>query len=225
MPKSVSISPPSPGRGKRTLILGAVLAAAVILDTIFFFVMNSADAALFFRFQGSFFLVQVLLLVIAPAIGITGWRMASMDLKMIREGKVNTASLAVTKAGKKLNSAGAILGMGIAFIGVLMLFSSARLGNVKDAMMNHMTDLGTTAYRYRNLPASSGGGGGVYSGFVIPDNLSKDEYGVYTGTVVHPDTIRFRAHTTLGFEGTITVTIDSQGKQASPWMYDGDFSY
>ncbi len=223
-------SPPSSttdAASKKTLILalGVFVFIVIISDIVLLVLMRSPDLRFYFRLQDSFLVIQIFLLIVGTALALTAWLTANKDLKRIQDGVIPVSAKGGTKTGKILGFLGTFLSPAMAVIGLLFLFTSARIGAVRDAMKGDLDNLTRSAYEYRSRPAADGGGGGTFVGYTIPGSLSVTDYAKYFAAVVHPDTVQLTAETTLNFPGTITIMIDSTGKRAGPWSYTGNFQF
>lgn len=111
--------------------------------------------------------------------------------------------------------------VGIAIAVGILLFSSGSVSSNKEAMINDLSNIASHAYQYKLRLGSMGGGGGRYSGYIIPSKLSSNEDGTFT-TSVQPQSITFTATSAQGY-GTVQVLLDSTGKLNS-FTYTGDFN-
>ncbi|HEX9615022.1 MAG TPA: hypothetical protein VGA55_05930, partial [Bacteroidota bacterium] len=94
----------------------------------------------------------------------------------------------------------------------------------EDYLKSDLTNLFANAYLYRIRPTSLDGGGGGYAGYEIPTQLSRNENGIYSATLVHLDTVEFLAQWSLDPSQTISVRIDAMGRPLpDSWVVKGDF--
>jgi hypothetical protein len=212
-------------RSGLALVMGIFVSAATISDFILFVIMSSATPRLYFKLETPYLYLQLFSLFLAPIFAIVAWRMANTDLKRTHAGLISPSARGTTKVAKFLGVFGTFFSPLIALLGLLLLFSSARIAAAGDAMMQHLIELGADAHRYRLRPVSHRGGAGSFAGYSVPGRLAQDEYGIYKAAAVYRDSVRFTAEATLGFPGTVSVTIDSTGKPQGAWTYTGDFQF
>ena len=205
-------------RGKLILAFGIVSLLLVPLCIVFLFILEDQLANLFkvVTFSFSF--------LIAPTLGISAWILAHRDLRKIRNGVIPLSAFSTTSRGEILGILGTIVNPIIGFvIGLFVVFSADSVSSPKDQMDLDLGNLAATAYQYRIRPDSVGGGGGSYTGFVIPASRSRSENGIYTATVIHADTIQFYAKWVVDSTSTITVRIGPDGGLINPRIYGGAF--
>ena len=220
--QSPPVKPLEPGRGKLILMLG-ISSLLLIPGDIILGVIVAGDFS-YNKFD-LFRSIQLLIILLAPILGISAWLMANKDLRKIREGIVPASARDVTKTGKILGKLGTLVVDPCIFI-IAISFSMYTVCTIpcnKEAMINDLKNLSAHAYQYRIRPASKGGGGGSYTGYAVPATLSKNENGAYTATVVHADTVQFNAKSVQDAARTIEVKIDGTGRPTGAWTYGGDF--
>jgi hypothetical protein len=100
-----------------------------------------------------------------------------------------------------------VIGVAIA-VGIAM-FGSSMADSNKEAIINDLMNVGQYAYRYKLTPVPFGGGGRVYTGFVIPEKLRENENASYVATPSGQSCV-FVATSKAGF-GTVTSVLDSSG--------------
>lgn len=113
-----------------------------------------------------------------------------------------------------------IIMVGIAIAVGIAMFSPSLAEANKDAIVNDLLNIGQYAYRYKLTPIPFGGGGRVYTGFVIPEKLSNTEDASYSAES-YTNSVTFTATSNLGF-GTVTVVLDSMG-QLGQFTFDGEW--
>jgi hypothetical protein len=113
-----------------------------------------------------------------------------------------------------------IVGIAIA-VGITM-FGSSSIQSNKDAIINDLNNLGANAYQYRIRPISMGGGGGAYTGFVVPSQLTTNSNGIYATTSVAATAITFKGTSAQNSSNTVTAVLDSTGTLKS-FTYAGEF--
>ncbi|HMD14093.1 MAG TPA: SdrD B-like domain-containing protein, partial [Bacteroidota bacterium] len=72
------------------------------------------------------------------------------------------------------------------------------------------------AYSYRHLPKTSGGGGGVFTGYTLPASLARDTYATYGAIVINPRLMLFGATAIYpaiypGGDGGFSINADTLG--------------
>ena len=204
----------STGRRRQRLILafGIISLVLVPLCGVFAYILRS-------EFAGLIFLSSCL---IAVPLGVSASVMAADDLANIRGGFLPVSALGQTKTGLILGLISAVVYPIIFCVVLFQLTASSGMSSPKDCIINDLGNLDATAYQYRIRPTSMGGGGGSYTGFVIPGRMSRNENGVYTATVIHADTIQFYAKWVVDSTSTITARVDADGR-LSRWTYTGTF--
>jgi hypothetical protein len=113
-----------------------------------------------------------------------------------------------------------VIMVGVAIAVGLAMFSPTLAETNKDAIVNDLMNISQYAYRYKLTPVPFGGGGRVYTGFTIPDKLTRTEYAIYTAEPTG-QACTFTATSTLGF-GTVEAVLDSMG-QLGTFTFAGDW--
>ena len=113
-----------------------------------------------------------------------------------------------------------IVGIAIA-VGITM-FGSSSIQSNKDAIVNDLNNLAANGYQYRIRPGSMGGGGGAYTGYIVPVKLQTNSNGSYTTTAVASASITFKGTSAQASANTVTCLLDSTGALTS-FTYAGDF--
>ena len=113
-----------------------------------------------------------------------------------------------------------IVGIAIA-VGITM-FGSSSIQSNKDAIVNDLNNLAANGYQYRIRPGSMGGGGGAYTGYIVPLKLQTNSNGSYTTTSVGAASITFKGTSAQATANTVTAILDSTGALTS-FTYAGDF--
>jgi hypothetical protein len=78
-------------------------------------------------------------------------------------------------------------------------------------IFKHLVALAQDAYTYRITPVSQGGGGGSYSGYVIPSSLTVNPYATFTRYINNGYSIKLYGTSSFISPGTFSVTCDSIG--------------
>ena len=206
----------STGRRRQRLILafGIISLVLVPLCGFFLYILRIRNEFAVFTCLSSF--------SVAVALGISASVMAATDLANIRGGFLPVSALGHTKTGLILGLVGTVVYSLVFFVLLLQMFSSGSVSSPKDQLINDLGNLNATAYQYRIRPTSMGGGGGSYTGFVVPVRMSRNENGVYTATVIDADAIQFCAKWVVDSTSTITARVDADGR-LSRWTYTGTF--
>ncbi len=113
-----------------------------------------------------------------------------------------------------------IVGIAIA-VGITM-FSSSSIQSNKDGIINDLNNLAANAYQYRIRPTTMGGGGGSYTGYVVPQKLQTNSNGSYTTTAVAAASITLKGTSSQSSSNTVTAVLDSTGALTS-FTYAGQF--
>ena len=113
-----------------------------------------------------------------------------------------------------------VIMVGVAIAVGLAMFSPTLAESNKDAIVNDLMNISQYAYRYKLTPVPFGGGGRVYTGFVIPEKLSETDYAAYVASP-SGQVCEFTASSKLGF-GTVSATLDSMG-QLGTFEFTGDW--
>ncbi|HLF15349.1 MAG TPA: hypothetical protein VI932_10720 [Bacteroidota bacterium] len=98
------------------------------------------------------------------------------------------------------------------------MFGSSMADSNKTAIINDLMNMSQYAYRHKLTPIPFGGGGRVYTGFIIPQKLSDNENATYVATP-SGQSCTFVATSKLGF-GTVSSVLDSTG-QLGAFTYVG----
>jgi hypothetical protein len=116
-----------------------------------------------------------------------------------------------------------VIVIGIAIAVAVLLFGSSSVDSNKTALLHDLEHLAADAYQFRLRPASLGGGGNSYVGYMVPARLDTNENGSFgpTSPITSPNTISFSANSAFGY-GLITAECDREGKLSS-FSYTGDF--
>lgn len=88
-------------------------------------------------------------------------------------------------------------------------------------LINDLNRIANHTFRFRMASAQQGGGG-AYTGLVLPDTLRSNAHGIFTFTVVGPDEVRFCAISRTVSGAAMEVTIDRDGR-FNDWRYFGSF--
>ena len=89
-----------------------------------------------------------------------------------------------------------------------------------DSLIYHLNNLSAVSYQYRVKPKENGGGGGSYTGFVIPKGMKSTRFGTFSAKVASADTIRFVATSTVK-KGSVSAMLDVNGR-LSGFKYSGE---
>ena len=109
---------------------------------------------------------------------------------------------------------------GIAIAVGIWLFGASSVSSNKDAIINDLNHLGSTALQYRVRIPSMGGGGGSYAGYKIPSKLVTNDDASFSASV-QPQSVTFTGTSALGY-GDVQAVLDSTGKLTS-FTYTGEF--
>jgi len=112
-----------------------------------------------------------------------------------------------------------IVGIAIA-VGITM-FTAQTVGSHQDAIIAHMTNLAANSYQYRISPTTMGGGGGEYTGYVIPSNLATNENGSYAVGTVTATSITFTGLSAQYSTDSVTGTYGPDGKLIASFTFSG----
>jgi hypothetical protein len=92
-----------------------------------------------------------------------------------------------------------------------------------DGLINTLNNIAAVCYQYRIRPVSMAGGGGAYTGFVLPVKLSSDSNGTYSVLVLGSHLAHLQATSNTG-KGTVTCEINGDGRFIeSSWKRTGEF--
>jgi hypothetical protein len=120
-----------------------------------------------------------------------------------------------------------LLIFGVIIVGVTIavsstMYDSSSISSNKDGIISSMMTLASNAYEFRLRPVIMGGGGGKYSGYIIPERLRSNDDGSFTTASVSKGSITFKGVSLQNAVNTITVILDSTGTLNS-FTYSGDF--
>ena len=113
-----------------------------------------------------------------------------------------------------------ILLVGVAIAVGIAMFSPTLAESNKSAIVNDLLNISQYAYRYKLTPVPFGGGGRVYTGFMVPEKLKVNENASYEATPALQN-CTFTATSKLGF-GTVDAVLDSAG-QLGAFSYIGEW--
>jgi hypothetical protein len=105
--------------------------------------------------------------------------------------------------------------VGIAIAVGLSLFSGNSEESNKDAIISDLTNLAADAYQFYLKPTNLAGGGHNYTSYVIPSRLSSNDNGTYVATGTQNSITIVGTSTTVS-GGSITITVDTEGKVTDP---------
>ena len=100
------------------------------------------------------------------------------------------------------------------------LFGTNAVSSNKDALVNDINHLAMSALQYRARTSSMGGGGGSYTGYVIPGKIAINDDGTFAATV-QPQSIVLTGTSKQGY-GTVQALLDSAGTLKN-FTYTGEF--
>ena len=143
--------------------------------------------------------------------------LAAEQLAGIKSGRFDASSKGLAKAGQILAIASMVL-TPIAFLG---LFGGPDYASPRDLVINDIGNISADAYQYRIRPKEMGGGDGSYFGFTLPPKMVKMEFGTYTVSIMHRDTLRITGASPDG-KGSVVAYMDSSGRLFK-WEYGGEF--
>ncbi|MEX1139406.1 MAG: hypothetical protein WEB33_01705 [Bacteroidota bacterium] len=112
-----------------------------------------------------------------------------------------------------------IVGIGIA-VGITM-FTAQTVGSHQDAIIAHMTNLAANSYQYRISPTTMGGGGGEYTGYVIPPTLARNENGIYSVVSTTASSITITGLSRQYTTDSVTGTYGPDGKLTGFFTFSG----
>ncbi len=104
-------------------------------------------------------------------------------------------------------------------VGFFLFSTSARSAN-REGIVQGINTLSVQANEYLRRPPNLGGGGGSYSGYVIPAALSVTYEGTYAATVSQKS-ILFTGTSARGY-GSVIALLDSTG-QLKNFTFTGEF--
>jgi hypothetical protein len=106
-----------------------------------------------------------------------------------------------------------IVGIAIA-VGISQFGAHSTQAN-KDGVTSSLVNIAANAYQFKIRPTTMGGGGGSYTGYVVPTKMTSDDNGTYAiqGSPTATDIV-FRGISSLNASYTADCTVDSTGKTA-----------
>src|SRR3990172_71392 len=101
-----------------------------------------------------------------------------------------------------------VIVVGIAVVVGINLFNANAVSANRDGVVSDLNNLGAMAQQYYKKPASMGGGGNTFTGFVLPLQLDTTANGSYTaGFVVAAKTVTIVGKgTEMGNNGTTPIS-------------------
>lgn len=113
----------------------------------------------------------------------------------------------------------------LAFVFIVLSQTGEVPASTRDTMINDLNNIAAHAYQYKIRPASMGGGGKSYKGYVIPAKIARLDYAEYSAFVLHSDAIVFQGRSTENRENVLSVVLDADGRlMSSSWRFFGDFA-
>jgi hypothetical protein len=114
--------------------------------------------------------------------------------------------------------------VGIAIAVGLQLFQSGSVGANQDAIINDIMNVAAHAQQYMIRPTSMGGGGGSFTGYVLPNRLESTGNGNYTVTSANDDGITIRGESIIHTGGWVQLVFQratADGRDVYTWSSDG----
>ena len=155
---------------------------------------------------------------LGPFTGIPAWIMGHADLKKIRAGMIAISAKGLTTTGMVLGIVGTFFSIGfIIIIGIAIAVGISQFGAHstqanKDGVTSSLVNIAANAYQFKIRPTSMNGGGGNYSGYVIPSKMQKDDNGTYTAGIVVMGQISIIGTSTINTNWWARCTVDNSGK-------------
>jgi hypothetical protein len=103
-----------------------------------------------------------------------------------------------------------IVGIAIA-VGISQFGAHSTQAN-KDGVTSSVVNVSANAYQFKIRPTTMGGGGGSYSGYVLPSKMASDDNGTYAASGAGASTITITGTSSLNGAWKATCTVDSVGK-------------
>lgn len=79
--------------------------------------------------------------------------------------------------------------VGAAIVAGIYLFNTNVTSTNRDGVVSDLNNIGAMAQKYYKKPTSMGGGGNVFTGWIIPASLDTTGNGTYTATVVNAQSV------------------------------------
>jgi len=116
-----------------------------------------------------------------------------------------------------------VLIVGIAIAAGMGLFSSNKVNANRDAIINDMSSIALSAFRYKSRPKALGGGSGSYLGFVMSEKYKSTANASYS-CVAQDSTLSIMATSVIDSASTIQGKVGCDGKLIkSEFVFTGEF--
>src|SRR6266853_2932074 len=103
--------------------------------------------------------------------------------------------------------------VGIAIAVGISMFGSASVQSNKDAIVNDLNNLAADSYQFRIRPTTMGGGGGSFTGYVLPTRLQTNANATYSTPSVTSTAVTLKGiSATNGANAWVQAIVDSTGK-------------
>ncbi len=100
-----------------------------------------------------------------------------------------------------------VIVVGIAVVVGINLFSASSASSNRDAVISHLTTLGSNAQLFYRKPIPLGGGGIAFTGWTIPTNLASTASGTFTATVAATSVTLVGVGNQTGNDGSTNVKV------------------
>ena len=167
--------------------------------------------------------VAMVLILLAPFLGIAAVRMARRDMESIQNGIIPSSAMTATKWGRNLGAFGSVANTILLLLFLLQASSFSGADLAKNALLRDLNGLMSHAYQYRNRPSARGGGHGTYIGYHVPNLLKENVDGFYSASVIHADTLLLTAAWRKDSGSTVSVRLGPNGRPVGSWTFVGGF--
>ncbi len=112
-----------------------------------------------------------------------------------------------------------IVGIAIA-VGISQFGAHSTQAN-KDGVTSSLVNISANAYQYKIRPTTMGGGGGKYTGYVVPSKMLSDDNGNYTTGTVNDSTAQIIGTSVLNGGSTWKATCNIDPNGVTTITYNG----
>lgn len=104
-----------------------------------------------------------------------------------------------------------VIVVGIAIAVGISQFSAHSTQANKDGVTSSLVNISANAYQFRIRPTTMGGGGGAYTGYLIPSRMQTDNNGTYAVNSLSSTTAVLKGTSSMNSSYVATCTTDSLG--------------
>jgi hypothetical protein len=168
----------------------------------------------------------VLLYIIGPVLWLYSWRVLKL------KKAAGTPITSIVRGWSLLFIIGGAITFRTAFFELIStitnrvvsayLYKAQDVQRNKDLLISDLIQVSFEANEYRILPKSLSGGSGLYEGFCLSPQRTKNDHGKFSIIGVRPKKITFLAISSKNTVNTAMVSVDSIGRTCQ-WTFSGNY--